>query len=161
MISLMESKARIFRTEYKNLMYDGMCCSEPILTKGDKGLIDNFFVYSSNQEGTTFSSPRSVFGIYAEAGTAAYRMEEIPIERGLYSTDAPVDAPNETYERYVSLYPVIREIAFTECDTEGREHLRQYMHDLEMISGPVIWGFARKLFPTFFDWADRQMREID
>lgn len=160
MTSLKEIKAKIFTTDCKDFICEGLYCSEPIPTKDDRGIIDNYFVYACNQEGTEFSRPLVVFGIYSEKGTSAYsRMgDEIDIEDKIYTAKAVVESEEllKIYARYEELYPIVREFSYRDCDKNQKQLLSDYMSALYVISGDVLWNFYHCVAPAFFEWANEQ-----
>lgn len=56
-MELKQVKALLHQTECGEMFMDGMGCSEPILTQGNAGLIDNFFVYLVDKPAGTASGP--------------------------------------------------------------------------------------------------------
>lgn len=54
MRSLREVKTQIYQTECGKYLKEGLCLSEPILTLGKEGLIDNFFQYAAEEKGMYF-----------------------------------------------------------------------------------------------------------
>ena len=158
MKSLMEVNELIYTTDCGDCVLDGWFCSMPILTKDDNGkLIDNFFSYGCNHTFTYYSSPLAVFGIYSDEEKAAYKKRIPQSERKEFTLEAnPIDteAANRAYDRFEELYPVIRECAYSECNEEQKKAVKEYVSCLEVFSGPVVWGFYKEMFPSFFEWAE-------
>ena len=67
MRSLREVKTQIYQTECGKYLKEGLCLSEPILTLGKEGLIDNFFQYAAEEKGMYFGRPNLLFGIYSDS----------------------------------------------------------------------------------------------
>ena len=78
MEALGEIKQKIFRTECKEFLYEGMSRSEPVMTVDEHGIVDNYFIYAGNHEMTMVSPPMIAFGIYSDIGKTAY------INTGIY-----------------------------------------------------------------------------
>lgn len=160
MISLKEIKAKIFTTDCKDFICEGLYCSEPIPTRDDRGIIDNYFVYACNQDGTEFSRPLVIFGIYSEKGISAYAKmdDEINMEDKIYTAKAVIEDAEllKTYARYEELYPIVREFSYCDCDKNQKQLLSDYMTALHVISGEVLWDFYHFVAPAFFKWANEQ-----
>lgn len=154
-MTLREVNRVIFDTECGGLLLDGHSCSQPILSMGPKGLIDNFFIYSFDEQTSIVSPPRSVFGIYADIGEVAYVDRSPKIEAGAQRNCLEGDDSvlYGLFERYEELYSSLREIAFRDSGDKGAQSVREYCELLKKISGPVIWNFYNELFPAFFQWA--------
>ncbi len=71
-MELKQVKALLHQTECGEMFMDGMGCSEPILTQGNAGLIDNFFVYLVDKPAGTASGPLARMGLQAESGALSY-----------------------------------------------------------------------------------------
>lgn len=158
MKSLREIKAVIFKSDCKDFICEGLCCSEPIITKDENGLIDNYFIYACDNKGTKYSKPLAAFGIYSEDGKTAYKNVSLDFADIEYCDNNPADEKEvlKAYDSYVDLYPQIRNIAYTECDDTQKKLLAEYVTALKTFSGPVLWEFYRKLSPMFFEWAQQQ-----
>lgn len=161
MMELRVVKAAIFKTECKECIKEGFNCSEPILSKGEQGLIDNYFIYAQNKDKTLFSKPVVLFGIYSDLPSKAYIQEDFPFEDKEYKGGCKIDREQfiKSYQLYSEIYPTIRNIAFKSCDEKEKEYLRTYLFKLEEISGEVLWGFYQTLFTDFFNWAKKQLGE--
>lgn len=160
-MTIREVNAGIFRTECGALLLDGLSCSQPVLSVGEYGLIDNFFVYSQNHNTETVSAPKIVFGIYSDTGAVAYINHSPKIEAQNYPNTYNY-GKEELYsfiEKYEDLYSFVRTIAFKQCDAEQAKKLREYCELLSAISGSAIWGFYQKLIPSFFAWAKAQIQQ--
>lgn len=157
MKSLMEVNETIYKTDCDECVLDGWFCSQPILTKDDNGiLIDNYFSYGCYNSFKEISTPLVVFGIYADEEKTAYKnwipqseRKEITLEEDTIN----VEDANRAYDRFEELYPTVRECAYSECNDEQKEAVKEYVSCLEVFSGPVVWKFYQDLFPSFFDWA--------
>lgn len=159
MKSLKEIKSIIFRTECKQYICEGLCCSEPIMSCDASGIIENYFIYACNSDATTFSRPMVIFGIYSDSENIAYVKTEVDIEDRLFQVNSQqrIDENElfDLYDKYEELYPQIREFAFTDCSSLQKQILSEFYSNLQVISGTVLWDFYRKLFPQFFEWAEK------
>jgi len=158
-MELDQVKGILHETECGKLFFDGMGCSEPILTADQNGLIDNFFVYFVNRDAGTYSGPVARIGLYAERKTIAYieNSEDMPFS---IAPSATIVVGNrsvlpEEYKRYVSLYARIREFAFNEqCSDEQRTLLSEYLDALLSVTKEAVFPLYKELAPSFFTWAD-------
>ncbi len=155
-MTLREVNSVIFDTECGTLLLDGHSCSQPILSMGAKGLIDNFFIYSFNEQTSIVSPPKCVFGIYADMGEVAYIDRSPKTEAGAQRNCLEGDDSSlyGLFERYEELYSALRKIAFRDRDAQWSPLVQEYCELLQKISGPVIWSFYNQLFPAFFQWAE-------
>lgn len=154
-MTLGEVQAAIYRTECGALLLDGQFCSQPVLSQGPKGLVDNFFTYSINKETGEVSRPLAVFGIYAETGEAAGidRSPACPAPPRELNGAAEQANQYDLFTRYQALYPSVRALAFRQCTPQDAAAVREYCTLLKKLSLPGVWALYRKLFPAFFDWA--------
>lgn len=150
----------IFHTECGRLVRDGMCCSEPVMTKGEKGVIDHFFVYCEDAETGVFLGPLYRFGIYADRLEAAYMEKNkgyfsmAEDERRHFQNNA---APTgEDYDKYSGLYREVRSFVMTKCTTQQKGILQNYLYALEKIVNAEQLFLYRELAPDFFSWAESQ-----
>lgn len=150
----------VFHTECGRLLRDGMCCSEPVMTRNEKGVIDHFFVYCEEQETRAFLGPLARFGIYAEKPEPAYMAEN----KGYFSLaedeqrqfHGNTALTKESYDNYSALYRQVREFVMTECTAQQREVLQNYLHALGEVVDKAMFFLYRELAPAFFAWADSQ-----
>lgn len=49
-MELMQVKSLLHKTEFGELVVDGMGCSEPVLSRKQGVLIDNFFIYLADKK---------------------------------------------------------------------------------------------------------------
>jgi len=162
MLSLREVKTRIYQTSCKEHLKEGLCLSEPIITIGGKGLIDNFFQYPCDETGTVFGKPDMVFGIYSDSGTIAYLNKNVVLEDKEYFAKR-IETPEqiaEIYRRYEEEFPVVREHIYRSDYGEYEDILKQYFKDLKVLSGEIVWGFYQKLIPAFFEWYERNIGNL-
>ena len=157
MLNLSEVTSVLFHSSCAEYLIDGKICSQPVLSQGPNGLIDNFFVYSRNaREGTVFA-PSVAFGIDAEHQTVVYVNSSVPIEQRAYrniQTDLKGDF-REFRKHYAELYSKVRACAFrTDCTPAQIRDVKEYCRCLETIAGSAAWVFYRILNPDFFAWAD-------
>ena len=88
-MELKQVKALLHQTECGEMFMDGMGCSEPILTQGNAGLIDNFFVYLVDKPAGTASGPLARMGPKAVRCHTSYPPTSIrfpfpPAARSMY-----------------------------------------------------------------------------
>ena len=156
MEALAEIKHKIFKTECKELLYDGLSRSEPIMTMGDKGIIDNYFIYAGNNGLTKVSSPMAAFGIYSDIEETAYINLEIYDEKSP-SKENRIDRKivNDQYIReYEELYRGLRGFVFKKCNGLQKDILSKYMEHLYCLSGTGLWQNYLEIAPVFFEWAN-------
>jgi len=156
MYTLREIKSKIFLTEAKDYIYDGMCISEPIMTTQDNKIIDNYFIYSCDETRTNFTRPLLCFGILSEKNELDYVTQEIDIieETFTLKLKKDIEIVNKSYEQYSKVYPQVRDFVFKDCNEEQQQLLKEYLDNLFTISGEILWDFYKKLFPSFFEWAN-------
>ena len=149
----------IFRTECKNLIRDGLCCSEPIMTRDEKGVIDHYFIYGINREEKTFSGPVASFGIYSESRETAY-ISASQTRKYSKSPEDEIRAVNwgqydeNAYGRYEETFPLVRDFVYrTHCTEEQKAVLRKYIEALRALTDDGMWPLYRELAPGFFNWA--------
>lgn len=148
----------IFYTTCGRLVRDGMCCSEPIMTRDKKGVIDHFFVYCEDEEAGCFLGPVNRFGIYAQKPETAY-MEQ---NEGYFSQKEDEQRSfgknpaltEEDYTHYAELYRQVREFVMQECTDAQRETVKEYLSALRQVVGTEMFFLYRELAPAFFTWAE-------
>lgn len=156
-MTLREVNSKIFDTECGSLLIDGLSYSQPILSIGSKGLIDNFFIYSQNRVSGSISAPKIAFGIYSDLSEVAY-INYAPgydikeYENTLAGCGSTLFA---LYEKYERLYSLVRTFVFKPCNPEQSKIVMEYCEILKKISGADVWLFYNELFPDFFDWAEK------
>lgn len=161
-MELKQVKALLHQTKCGEMFMDGMGCSEPVLTKDDTGLIDNFFVYLIDKRAGTASGPLARMGLHAESGALAYltSADERPFSV-LPGDTVPVNAHavlNKDYENYSALYTEVREFAFKEnCTTAEKIALSNYLAALKSVVSDSLYPFYGELAPTFFEWARHEL----
>lgn len=158
-MTVKEVKATIFETECREKIVEGMFCSEPILTIGEKGLIDNYFIYGRDAKRQHYTKPKICFGVYTDIKEVAYLDKDNEIEDKDYSLSEEVNIEKcfKAYDRYVELYPRIRELAYQNCENENRELLSEYIEQLREFSGDIMFSFYKDLYPAFFEWINKQI----
>lgn len=154
-MTLNEVKRVIMKTECKMFLCDGLTCSEPMLSRGEKGLIDNFFIYSSNREKTEFSKPIIIFGIYADLCDVAY-IKECSEDNTLTKCSKLIEdeALFECFRKYSDLYPDVRKVAFTKCKSDDKKKVLEYYKSFKNITNAVIWEYYKHIAPEFLEWAE-------
>lgn len=160
-MELMHVKALLHQTEFGELVVDGMGCSEPVLSRKQGVLIDNFFVYLADKEAGKVSGPIARVGLCAETGKLDYLIscEEQPFSVGpadIIDQAYPMFSRDE-YMRYASLYAEIREIAFKEnCTESERRAIRDYYAAWKAVISPSLRGLYEELAPSYFAWMFRE-----
>lgn len=161
-MELKQVKALLHQTKCGEMFMDGMGCSEPILTKDDTGLIDNFFVYLIDKRAGTASGPLARMGIHAESGALAYltSADEQPFSV-LPSSTIPVNSSvvsNKDYENYSALYAEVRKFAFKRnCTTAEKTVLSNYLTALRSVVSDSLYPFYEELAPAFFEWSKHEL----
>ena len=158
MESLKEIKQKVFKTECKELLFDGLFRSEPVLTKDSNGLIDNYFVYASNRDSSVVSQPMVAFGIYSDLEKTAYINADIYNDKSIeIKNNINHSILNEEYvKEYENLYIILREMVFTECNDDGKLKLKEYLDHLYNLSGDGLWRNYLMIAPSFFRWVEEQ-----
>lgn len=160
-MNVSQVKDVIKKTEFIEIMYSSEYCSEPIMSKDDKGsLIDNYLLFSRNEDCSLISSPQIIFGIYTDKGEAAYMDRAISekFHKHMYEEyfeDA--ESMCEARRIYLELFPEIRVMFQTECDIDIKK-IFNYVESLRIISGNTLFSFYKELFPDFFEWIDKIRR---
>lgn len=156
-MNLFQVKNIIFRTECENLILDGLCCSEPIMTMRDGKIIDNYFVYGLDREKQEYTGPIVSFGILSESGEVAYVNKSI---NACYGENDCISAKNwneydtGSYDEYVSAYEKVRNFLFNQnCIETEKMELKRYIISMEKIIDDALLPIYRDLFPDFFNWA--------
>lgn len=161
-MELQQVKALLHQTKCGEMFMDGMGCSEPILTKNDTGLIDNFFVYLIDKRAGTASGPLARMGLHAESGALAYlySADEQPFSV-LPANTIPVnlsDVSNKEYETYSALYAEVRKFAFKRnCTDAEKITLSNYLIALKRVVSASIYPFYEELAPAFFKWSKQEL----
>lgn len=161
-MTIKEVKATIFETECGERIKEGLFCSEPILSIGEKGFIDNYFIYGRDAKRQHFTKPKNCFGIYTETKEVAYLDRDNDIEDKDYCIAEEVDIEKcfDSYDRYVELYPIVRDLAYQICNEESRELLIEYIKCFREFSGDIMYSFYRNLYPSFFEWVDKEIGNL-
>ena len=159
-MELKQVKALLHQTECGEMFMDG--CSEPILTQGNAGLIDNFFVYLVDKPAGTASGPLARMGLQAESGALSYFISanehpfSVPPSCTIHVS--PAMASSEDYENYSSLYAEIRKFVFKQnCTDSERSILSDYLTALKSIVSVSLYPFYMELAPAFFQWAEKEL----
>lgn len=161
-MELKQVKALLHQTKCGEMFMDGMGCSEPVLTKDDTGLIDNFFVYLIDKRAGTASGPLARMGLHAESGALAYlaSADERPFSV-LPSSTIPVNSSvvsNKDYGNYSALYAEVRKFAFKRnCTTTEKTALSNYLTALRNVVSDSLYPFYEELAPAFFEWSRHEL----
>lgn len=162
-MELRQVKSILHQSKCGEMFLDGMGCSEPILTKTEHGLVDNFFVYLANKKEATYSAPIAIISLQAETGT---------IIKMVSCNDEPFSVPptetikadsfipsEQDYKEYSALYAKIRSIAFkTPCSSSERQVISAYLESLEKVVNKSLFPFYKELAPAFFEWATNELK---
>ena len=139
-------------------MFEGLSRSEPIMTADDNGIVDNYFIYASNNELTMVSPPMIVFGIYSDIEKTAYINAEIYDEKSpLKENQIDRRIINDQYiQEYEELYTELRKFVFKKCNDSNKDTLRKYVEHLYHLSGSGLWQNYLEAVPAFFEWAGKE-----
>lgn len=158
-MNLKQVKNALFQTECAGCVRDGMCCSEPVMTRDARGIIDNYFIYGENSERKSYSGPLVSFGVYSEQKKTAY----IDCGQQRKFSKSAVDEiravcwdryDEAAYSRYQAAFPQVREFLFEkDCTREQKEILQIYIKSLRSLTDDALWPLYRELAPDFFTWA--------
>ncbi len=160
-MELFQVKSILHQSDVGELLTDGMGCSEPILSKEDGELIDNFFVYLANKKNLTISGPIARIGLNADRAMLLHLTpcEETPFSVGPKDT-IQITYPTysaQDYENYAHLYSQIRRIAFSSgCTAAEKKIVAEYLTAWKRITAPEITKLYEELSPSFFEWAWRE-----
>lgn len=161
-MELKQVKALLHQTKCGEMFIDGMGCSEPILTKDETGIIDNFFVYLIDEHEEVTTGPLARIGLYAESGTLAYltSADEHPFSI-LPTSTIHVNFPTvsfDDYDSYSVLYAEVRKYVFKrDCTVAEKSVLLKYLTALRNISSDSLFPFYEELAPSFFEWSRREL----
>lgn len=162
-MTLYEVKKVIFRTECENLLFDGLCCSEPIMTKDNKGIVDNYFVYGLDRDNKSYSGVIVKFGIYSDSITVAYIDKDIKSkvrkgENDYFPAQNWGCYDNIAYEKYVNTFSEVRDFVFEKTlNHEQKERLRTYIDSLKCIVDDSLWDIYISLNPLFYEWVNETL----
>lgn len=165
MMTLFEVKNIIFQTECENLLLDGLCCSEPIMTRDAKGIIDNYFVYDLDRTNKSYSGPIVKFGIYSETTEVSYIDKDMKLgsgkgENDYFSAKNWGVYDNVAYGTYVNSFSYVREFIYeNELSTENKKQLKIYLESLRSIIDDSLWEIYMEVNPTFFEWVKASLPE--
>lgn len=162
-MELRQVKSILHQSECGEMFLDGMGCSEPILTKTESGLVDNFFVYLADKKGANYSAPIAKISLQAETGS---------IIRIASCNDEPFSVPptetikadsfipsEQDYKEYSALYAKMRSIAFkTTCSSSEQQVISAYLDLLEKVVNKSLFPFYKELAPSFFEWATNELK---
>lgn len=151
----------LHRTVGSKLIMDGMGCSEPILSKRNGKLIDNFLIYFSNFEENLVSGPVAHIGLDADSQCVEY---VISCDEGLFSLSSQSlmnvsepDFTKEDYEEYGKCYKAMRCIAYKSSCSDGEKNIiLSYFRSLKKIVAPEMLKLYKEMVPEFFDWAKKE-----
>jgi len=156
-------KNAIFQTDCGKQVKDGLCCSYPVMTKDERGIIDHYFIYGWDEERHLFSGPLKCFGIYSDMKQTAYI--SLPSERGIsISPDDELREKNPgyynkaAYQDFTETFPKVREFLMKEnCTNEEKRQLKKYLDGFLDVTDDGLLPVYRELAPDFFNWAERQL----
>ena len=170
-MKLEQVESCLMSTEFGERIVEGMSISEPLLTKDEDELIDNFFVYFAY--GFTHDHP-SYSGYSGPAGRVSINAETCTLKDLVPGRDKPFSkSPSDTieakmdfasqngadYARYSELYPQVREFAFKEdCSETERQILQDYHDSFLKIVDSALLPFYKELAPSFFVWVEDTLK---
>lgn len=157
MTTINEVKQAILDTDCARYLREGLYRSVPVFSVIDGKLADVFFMYGRNKSATRYIAPMVTFGIFFDEKRTAFSVVNDSVEAKLSSAEGPQVDPLATvavYQRIESLYPIVRECAFGNCDSGQKKAVRDYCSAIEEVSGPVLWEVYRSVAPDFFNWAE-------
>ena len=134
----------IFNNEFAELIPDGMILSEPVASKKNKKVIDNFFVM---RRGGAFAVPVYKFGVCIKDKTIEYVEEykEVNIPKAQKSEGLTL----EEYREYTSLYGEVRGMFAGELPAD-KEKLGKYLTYFFKLVDKHLLAFYNELSPMFF-----------
>lgn len=159
LIQVINSLHRIAGNE---LIMDGMGHSEPILSKKNGKLIDNFLIYFANFEEKLVSGPVAHIGLNADSQCIEY---VIPCNESMFSLMPQslmnVSEPNftkEEYEEYEESYQAMRSIAYkSNCSDIEKNVILSYFQSLKRIVAPEMLKLYEEMVPEFFAWIKKEV----
>lgn len=156
-MNLFQVKNMVFKTECENLILDGLCCSEPIMTMQDEKIVDNYFVYGLDRDKQEYTGPIVSFGILSERCEVAYVNKSLT---SCYGENDYIRAENwneydkKSYSEYVSSYEKVRAFLFNKnCSGTEKLELEKYITSMEKIIDDALLPIYKDLFSDFFKWA--------
>ena len=163
-MELKQVKSRLQQSPFGELLTDGMSCSEPILTLGETGLIDNFFAYLVSRHTRAASGPLARMALDAEHGNllSLVSAEEQPFSVSPTSTITLVSPSytTEDYAAYALRYAKVRDFAFKQdCSAEEKETLSVYLSSLKVVTSSTLFPFYEEMAPSFFAWAAHELAD--
>ena len=163
-MELAQVKSILHQTEVGELLTDGMGCSEPILSKKEEKIIDNFFVYFANKNTHTVSGPVARIGLQADNCTIDYLIscDEQPFSFMPKDT-MQIKYPTLTlqnYEKYEMCYSKMRTVAFkNNCTKFEKKAIADYMAAFKAVIAPEMQKLYEEMVPSFFEWVKRESGE--
>ena len=149
-------KSIINLTACKELVYSGGYCSEPIMTKDQDGrIIDNYFIFSRSDDFAFVEVPDVGFGIYSDEHAVAYINKDISKEFEYPSYQEAfdnMDSMRKASSIYEDIYEKVRDMFLANINRD-ESIINTYLEALKTISGNGLFGFYKRLYPSFFDWA--------
>lgn len=155
MLTIDDVKASIYRTDCKKFIKEGFSCSDPIITKDENGLVDNFFIYAANREESLVTPPIVSFGVYAETKKTAYVVQGNNEPKAQENPKELIANKRELRTKYSGLYSEIREFVFTDCNNDQAQMLQEYISSLKALVGQTLWTHYQSTSPMFFNWAKK------
>ena len=151
-MNLFQVKHVIFQTECERLVLDGVCCSEPVMTRDEKGILDHYFLYGEDEALKSYFGPAAVFGIYSDQARTAY-IRKPAGERAIRALNWN-QYDKKAYDLYCETFPRVREFLFrAECSEEEKKVLRAYVESFRRITDGGLWPLYQEIGGEFFQWA--------
>ena len=165
-MNLLQVRRALFQSECRKYIKEGMSLSEPIPSKCDDGIIDNYFLYYEDLEEHIISGPTSAFGINSETRTMVYVKtasecqfpigidQEIVVEKNLLDIQ-------KFYEKYYAMYETTREIVFCEdCTKDQKDMLADYYMNFSMMFDKRVLALYKALSPEYFQWLEHMTKGV-
>ena len=162
-MDLQQVKAVIGKVQLNDILKDGLCYSEPIMSVKDDRIIDNYFVYAIDYIGNMHSGPIATFGINSDLEEIAYINENVKENFSnectkVYNIEPVTDGIQEALSKYEQAYSSLRSFLFcANCTSEQKSVIKEYISGLEAIVFSGLWPFYKMMGKPFFDWAEKQL----
>ena len=154
-MTLEQVKATVTDLDLRDILKEGLCLSEPILSRNRDLVIDNFFTYGIDYEEKAYTQPLKQFGIDAQNKQVVYVKECSPCKSELKIVPAAswdFYDPG-SYSTYSELYGKVRNV-FGQISMTPFEKsvLVDYCKALKHQVDENMWPFYINLYPVFFEW---------
>lgn len=154
-MTLEQVKATVTDLDLRDVLKEGLCLSEPILSRTEDLVIDNFFTYGIDYEEKAYTQPLKQFGIDAQNKQVLYVKEYSSCKSELIIVPAASwDSYDPgSYSAYSELYGKVRNV-FGQISMIASEKslLVDYCNALKHQVDEGMWPFYINLYPGFFEW---------